>query len=160
MQRIASQRERASNGMLSYEGIVTERQFDNVGCDGHDVLEKLVENGWAQQLSPEEVRLTANLRQEKGQMSEIFGNNFSKILRILKQSDKQRAKIDRDLLRAADLLDVAEAFKVLASWFEKNFGCLSYPRIYSGEMLETNQVSNTLSSPRNSVELHFWHFPL
>lgn len=66
----------------SYFRTIAKRQVK----DWDNVSKKLIENSWAEAVSPEEVRLTVNLDQEKDHMSEILGEDFPKIWPILEQT--------------------------------------------------------------------------
>jgi len=70
------------------EGIITRRQVEDAGLNWGDVSSKLIENGWAEKVKPGKVRLTANLDQEQGRMSQVFGADFSKLLPVLQEVDK------------------------------------------------------------------------
>ena len=73
------------------EGIVTRRQVEEAGLNWDVISNKLIENGWAEKVKPGKVRLTANLDQEKGRMSQIFGADFSKIFPVLQEADKENS---------------------------------------------------------------------
>jgi len=51
---------------------VTDYQVNKAGGHWADVVEKLKAEGWAEQISPTELRLNANLEPEAGRMSEAF----------------------------------------------------------------------------------------
>ncbi len=68
-------------------GTVTKRQVEKAGLKWGDISQKLIDNNWAQPgKSRTEVVLTANLTQENGKMSKIFGSNFSNVLRVFQEA--------------------------------------------------------------------------
>ena len=75
------------------EGDVAKYQFDKIGLDSSDIFQKLIKNGWAREINPTKIKLTADLDTEKNRMAKIFGQDFSAILAILQHShEKNQAK--------------------------------------------------------------------
>ena len=70
------------------KGTVAKHAFDNIGLDSGGAFQKMIQNGWAKLISPNEVQFTGNLDKEKELMSDTFGDNFLKILPVLQQSRK------------------------------------------------------------------------
>ena len=59
---------------LSFQGFVEKYQFDEIGLDSGDVFKKLIENGWAEKISPTQIRLKSYLFEGKviGEMKKVF----------------------------------------------------------------------------------------
>lgn len=67
-------------------GTVAKYEFDKIELDSSDIFQKLIENGWAEKINSKIIRLTGDLDEEKDRMADTFGEDFSKILPILKQA--------------------------------------------------------------------------
>ncbi len=68
---------------VNKETIITEKQ---IGEDWINVSKVLIDHGWAKRINDEEVLLTVDLNKENNEMSEAFGDKYSKTLSILQQA--------------------------------------------------------------------------
>ncbi|MBU4304827.1 MAG: hypothetical protein KJ893_04285 [Candidatus Omnitrophica bacterium] len=80
-------------------GNLTKFEAEEMGLDWNDVSSKLIRNDWAKRISAEEIRLRANLEQEKDRMSKILGDSFLKILPILQQAQNRKRLEEFDFER-------------------------------------------------------------
>lgn len=71
------------------KGIATRYQFEKAELDWRDIFQKLLKNAWAEEIDLTKIRLTVDLDAESNQMAKIFGDDFAKILPILRQSVKK-----------------------------------------------------------------------
>ena len=68
------------------EGGISKLQVEKVGLSWNDVSEKMIKHGWAEKINLTEVGLKKDPDVTKDAMFEVFGNDFTKILPILKES--------------------------------------------------------------------------
>lgn len=86
---------------------VAKYQVEEVGLVWSDILRKLIENGLAEQIDQNKVRLTVDLIAKKNVLMEIFGNDSDKIFPVLQQS--------------SSALEPSEAERVLSSLLRIDF---------------------------------------
>jgi len=89
---------------------VAKYQVENVGLVWSDVFRKLIENGWAEQIDQDKVRLTVDLIAEKNAVMEIFKGGFDKIFPVFQESYPK-----------VSALEPSEAVRVLASLLRIDF---------------------------------------
>jgi len=73
-------------------GTVAKYKFDKIELDSSDIFQKLIENGWAEKINSKIILLSADLDEEKDRMADTFGEDFLKILPILKQAPYEKSK--------------------------------------------------------------------
>jgi len=83
---IASDDERIGVFKDSIKYIVKEAEIEVVGLNWSDVSGKLIQNGWAEAVSPTEIRLKVNFSIAKDEIAKVFGDTFPKIWLILEKS--------------------------------------------------------------------------
>lgn len=78
-------------------GTVAKYQVERAGLDWIDVSRNLIENGWAAQIHSTAVRLQAhfNLEARREAMSRVFGDDFARIIPILRQPFEPKSEAER-----------------------------------------------------------------
>jgi len=85
--------------IVSIEGnwTIPEENFESrFGLNWKGVAQKLLANGWAQSVNESEILLTTNLERDAERMSEVFGEDFLKLLPTLHA--KIRVSLNADIL--------------------------------------------------------------
>jgi hypothetical protein len=67
-------------------GTINKQQVQAAGLDWTDVSQKLTQNGLAKQQSPTQVALTVSPEENQPRVSEVFGDNFSKVMPVLQSA--------------------------------------------------------------------------
>lgn len=86
---------------------VAKHQVEEFGLCWNDILQKLIRNGWAEQIDQNKVHLAVDLISKKHAMMEIFGSDYDKIFPVLQKSPLA--------------LETSEAERVLSSLLRIDF---------------------------------------